>query len=107
MIRHGELKDYFRGWFIGDFEPSILRTEDFEVGVLTHKAGEEWPSHYHAIATEYNVLLKGTMLVNGKLIEESQIFSIEPCETSRVEFLDDCTILVIKTPSIPGDKYIV
>jgi len=42
-----KITDYFRGWFIGDFENSVLRTKDFEVGLLTHKKGEVWPAHYH------------------------------------------------------------
>jgi hypothetical protein len=37
----------FRGWFIGDFEPSVLKTKNFEVGVLIHKKGELWPKHFH------------------------------------------------------------
>ena len=49
-----KINDMWRGWFIGDFEPSVLKTNEFEVGVLTHKKGEKWPKHYHNIATEYN-----------------------------------------------------
>ena len=37
-----KLSDYTRGWIIGDFEPSIFRTKDFEVAVLNHKKDEEW-----------------------------------------------------------------
>ena len=29
-----KLEDFIRGWFIGDFTPSIFRTQNFEVGVL-------------------------------------------------------------------------
>jgi len=46
------------GWFIGDFEPSVLRTSDFEVCYKEHKKGEDWPRHYHKEATEYNLLLR-------------------------------------------------
>ena len=35
------LSDYTRGWIIGDFEPSVLRTKDFEVAVFTHKKVEQ------------------------------------------------------------------
>jgi quercetin dioxygenase-like cupin family protein len=101
------LKDMTRGWLIGDFEPSILRTQGFEVGVLTHKKGEEWAEHYHKIATEYNVLIKGKMTLNGILINEGDIFILIPNETALPEFLEDCTVLCVKVPSVIGDKYAV
>ena len=36
-----------KGWFVGDFEPSVYKTKEFEVGYFTHKKGEKWPFHYH------------------------------------------------------------
>ena len=96
-----------RGWFIGDFEPSVFKTKDFEVGVLTHKKGEEWPKHYHKIATEYTVLLSGSMTICGELIEAGTIFILEPGEVADPVFHEDCTVIVVKTPSVIGDKYVV
>lgn len=95
----------FRGWFIGNFEPSVLKTKDFEVGLLTHKQGEQWPKHYHAIATEYNLLVSGKMIIKETMIEPGDIFVIEPNEIADPSFLEDCTVLCVKVPSIPGDKY--
>jgi len=46
MIRD-DLKNMFRGWFVGNFEPSIYKTDQFEVGVLFHSKGEKWPNHFH------------------------------------------------------------
>jgi len=100
-----KLSDMWRGWFIGDFEPSVLRTKDFEVGVLTHLKGEQWPKHYHKIATEYNVLIKGSMRIADKLLEPGDIFWFDPTEPADPEFLEDCTVVCVKTPSIIGDKY--
>ncbi len=94
-----------RGWFIGDFEPSMLKTRDFEVGILTHKKGEKWPAHYHKESTEINVLLSGKMIVQDKTIHPNEIFVFDTYEVSDPVFLEDCTVLCIKTPSIPGDKY--
>ena len=62
-----------RGWLIGDFEPSALKTKDFEVGVLTHLKDEQWPAHYHPLGTEYNVLLEGSMKVCGKELSKGDI----------------------------------
>lgn len=102
-----KLEDMTRGWFIGDFEPSVLRTKQFEVGVLAHKKGEYWAEHYHKIATEINILLKGNMSVNGIHINEGDIFVIEPNETAAPTFYEDCVVLCVKTPSVIGDKFIV
>jgi len=100
--KHSEFKG---GWFIGDFEPSILRTPQFEVAVMTHKKGEEWPAHYHAKAEEFNLLLSGKMKVCSETIEEGDIFIIERHEVVDPVFLEDCKLVVIKVPSVPGDKY--
>ena len=99
------LSEFWRGWFIGNFEPSVLKTDQFEVGVLTHAKDEVWPKHYHAQHTEYNLLLKGKMLICGEIINEGEFFIMFPNEVADPVFLEDCTVLCIKTPSVPGDKH--
>ena len=93
------------GWFIGNFEPSVLRTTEFEVGYKTHSAGERWDKHYHAIATEINYLIRGKMKINDQTFESPVIFVIEPGEIADPEFLTDVELIVVKTPSVIGDKY--
>jgi hypothetical protein len=104
-MKKTQLSDMWRGWFIGNFQPSVLETKDFEVGILTHKKDEIWPKHYHAIATEYNVLISGSMTIRNELISPGTIFVLEPNEIADPIFHEDCIIVCIKTPSIPGDKY--
>ena len=93
------------GWFIGDFEPSLLRTKDFEVGFKFHKEGEKWPIHVHKIATEYNFLISGTMRIQGRLLTDGDLFIIPANEISDPEFLTNCQVITIKVPSVIGDKY--
>lgn len=97
--------DFIRGWVIGNFEPSIIKTEHCELGILRHRRGEYWPRHYHKMATEYNYLAKGKMNVNGVIINEGDIFIIDKNEVSEPEFLEDCIVVVLKIPSVKGDKY--
>ena len=104
-MKLSNIKDMTRGWFIGDFEPSILRTKDFEVGVLTHKKGEVWPKHYHALSTEYNLLIEGRMTVQGTQINPGDIFIFEPMEIADPVFHEDCKVLCVKVPSVIGDKH--
>lgn len=94
-----------RGWFIGNFDPSILKTDLFEVGLLTHKKGEIWPRHYHIIATEYNLLISGSMTICGRTIEPGTIFVLEPNEVADPIFHEDCQVLCVKVPSVKADKY--
>jgi|TARA_B110000977_G_scaffold193120_1_gene267630 quercetin dioxygenase-like cupin family protein len=102
-----KLKDMHRGWFIGNFDPSVLNTEDFEVGVLTHLKDEKWPAHYHKVGTEYNVLLSGRMRVCDTELFEGDIFTIKPYEVADPTFYEDCTILCVKVPSNTQDKIMV
>jgi len=104
-MKLSNIKDMTRGWFIGDFEPSILRTKDFEVGLLTHKKGEVWPKHYHALSTEYNLLIEGSMTVQGTQINPGDIFIFEPMEIADPVFHEDCKVLCVKVPSVIGDKH--
>ena len=53
-------------WFIGDFEPVALKTKDFEVGVGHHEKGEKWDKHFHKLATEITLILKGKVKIEGK-----------------------------------------
>lgn len=105
MKRH-KLSDMTRGWFIGDFVPSVHRTNQFDVGVMTHKKGELWPSHVHSTLTEINVLLDGRMKVNNHILEKGQIITVEPGLLIKAIFLEDCRILCVKIPSVPNDKTI-
>ena len=100
-----KLSSMIRGWFIGNFEPCVFKTKEFEVGVLTHKKGEYWAEHYHKISTEINILLSGSMTINGLNICVGDIFVIEPNEYAAPIFLEDCKVLCVKTPSVIGDKY--
>lgn len=101
------LENMIRGWFVGDFSPSVLKTPLFEVGVLKHHKGEQWPEHYHKVATEITVLISGLMDMNGKIIKPGDGFIFSPNEIAKPIFLEDCVVVVVKTPSVPGDKYIV
>lgn len=99
------IEDMIGGWFVGYFEPSVMKTKEFEVGYKLHKKGESWPVHYHRIATEITYLLRGRMIIGEKELTTGDIFTIFPYEIADPVFLEDCEVLIIKTPSVPGDKY--
>lgn len=105
------LDEFVRGWVIGDFEPSLLRTKEFEVGVIRHPKGEKWPKHLHKEATEYNILVSGKMIIMegdyGWPIHAPKVFVIPSGEAIKPIFIEDCVVVTIKVPSAIGDKYIV
>lgn len=95
------------GWFIGDFDPSIHKTSDFEVGFKIFEKDEIHEAHYHKIATEHNYLISGSILVGDQKLVAGDIFTFEPGEIADLQFLERCEIIVVKVPSIKNDKYIV
>ncbi len=100
-------EDMKRGWFIGDFEPSAFKTKNFEVGVGHHQKGEVWDKHYHKLATEITLILKGKIKMNEEIFVKGDIFIIYPNEVVAPVFLEETDYVVIKTISDKNDKYIV
>jgi hypothetical protein len=107
MPRFANISEYHRGWFIGDFEPSLERLKTFEACYTSHKRDETSDPHYHTSSTEINLVISGKLLVNGKLLEEGGIFIYDKNEVSDVQFVEDTKLLIIRIPSAPNDKVIV
>lgn len=103
----GNIKDTEKGWFIGNFPKAIFKSEDFEVSWRIHPAGEEWDLHYQEKAIEINLLIDGEMLLNGQVITPGDVFIIPPYEITDVKFIKNCSVVCVKTPSLPSDKVIV
>jgi quercetin dioxygenase-like cupin family protein len=95
------------GWFIGDFEPSVLRTGTFEVAHHRYPAGYRGEPHVHRFCTEYNYILRGRLVASGQELSTGDIFVYAPGEASDVEFLEESDLVIVKTPSVPGDKHAV
>jgi hypothetical protein len=93
------------GWFIGNFEPSLFKTEHFEVGYKFYAKDELHEVHYHKIATEFNYLSRGKLFICGEIVNAGEFFILSPYETADLVFLEDCEILVVKVPSVSNDEY--
>jgi len=101
------LEDMKSGWFAGNFLPTAFKTKDFEACYRIHLKGEVWDKHTHKIGTEINLLVKGKMKMCGHVLNSGDIFVVFPWELSDPVFFEDCEIVCIKTPSVPGDKYVL
>lgn len=106
-MKISKLKDHVGGWFVGDFDPSSYRTKDFEVCYKHHDKGEVWDTHYHKVSTEINLLVKGKMRIQDTELNGGDIFILEPYEIADPVFLEDCELVVIKTPSSKDDKFVI
>jgi hypothetical protein len=95
-----------RGWFIGDFPEAVFRTKDFEVCWQTNLRGHA-ASHYHKEITEITLVVSGRVLTNGKIYVVGDIYIFEPGDISQTEYLEETSVLTIKTPSIPSDKHLL
>ncbi len=95
-----------KGWFVGNFEPSLYKTNDVEVAVKSYKAGdrEEW--HFHKIATEITAILEGRVCMAGGEYGPGDIVVLEPGEGTGFEALQDAVTVVIKIPGANDDKYL-
>ena len=99
------LDEFKGGWFVGDFEPNLLCTKDFEVAVKVYSAGDVDKKHMHKVATEITAIVSGRVRMNGKIYEEGTVIVMEPGEATDFEALTDVKNVVVKIPSVKGDKY--
>jgi len=106
-MKVAKLKDMTKGWFIGNFEPSLFKTNAVEVAVKTYNKGDYEEKHYHKIATEYTVIISGRVKMNGIEYGVGDIIVMEPFESTDFEALEDNTMnVVVKMPGANNDKYI-
>jgi quercetin dioxygenase-like cupin family protein len=94
-----------KGWFIGNFEPTLLRTNAVEVAVKTYAKGDYEKPHYHKIATEYTVVVSGRVTMNGIEYATGDIIVMEPGESTDFMAEEETTSVVVKIPGANGDKY--
>ena len=94
-----------RGWFIGDFEPSLYKTRDMEIGVKDYKAGEYEQQHYHKIATEFTVIIDGEVEMNGNIYSTGDVIRIMPNEITDFKAIRNTKTVVVKIPGAKNDKY--
>jgi mannose-6-phosphate isomerase-like protein (cupin superfamily) len=105
-MKIAKLSEMTNGWFIGDFEPSLFKTKDFEVAVQHFDAGEHVEWHVHKVATEYTVIVSGKAVVNGRSVAEGDIIVFPPGEGADFRPITEVVTAVVKMPCVKGDKYL-
>lgn len=105
-MKSAKLSDMVKGWFIGNFSPTLYATNDCEVAVKSYSAGDHEEKHYHKIATEFTVIIKGRVRMSGREYSEGDIVVVEPGDATDFIALTDCVNVVVKIPGANNDKYI-
>ena len=106
-MNQSNLENMDKGWFIGDFDPSIIKTDLFEAAVKYYKAGAYEPRHYHRMAREITVIVDGVVEMNGRRYGKGDIIDIQPHEPTDFRAITAAQTAVIKVPSVKGDKFLV
>ena len=101
MIKNN-LRDYTNGWIVGNFDPTILKTEHVEVGIKKFRKGDKEDEHKHPIATEISVVILGRVKMK-EVMNEGDICVLKN-EWCGFEALEDTVMLCIKCPSVLNDK---
>ncbi len=101
------LNNYIKGWLVGDFEPSLFKNKDIEIGVKYYKTGDIDDKHYHKVTKEYTIVIYGKIKMLEKIYGEGDIVEVLPFVENEFQCLENACVLVIKTPSVPNDKYFI
>ncbi len=99
------LQDMIKGWFVGNFEPTVFKTADVEVGIKHYQSGNYEESHHHKIATEITVVQKGIVEMNGIQYNDGAIIKLSPGVSTDFKAITDVTTIVVKIPGTNDDKY--
>jgi hypothetical protein len=103
-VRIEKLDAFVGGWFIGNFEPAIVKSKDFEVCIKHYKAGESEPIHYQLEAWEVTAIITGDCEIGGQAAGPGDVILLAPLEAASFKALSDCTLVAVKSPSKPSDK---
>lgn len=100
------IDDMTGGWFVGNFSPTVVKTEDCEVAVKEYSAGDKENRHHHKEAIEVTLIARGTVEMNGTIFKEGSIVHLDKGESTDFKSITDSLTVVFKSPSAANDKYL-
>jgi hypothetical protein len=101
------LNNFTKGWFVGDFLPTIISSSDVEVAIKKYQAGDKEEAHFHKVATEITAVVSGQVKMNELVINEGEIVLIATGEIASFECITNAITVVVKLPSVNDDKYLI
>lgn len=104
-MKYKKLESMKKGWFVGNFEPSLIKTNEIEIAVKEYKKGDYEEAHYHKVATELTVVVNGKVKMFEQTFNKGDIVITEPGDITDFTALDDSVCTVVKFPGANNDKY--
>lgn len=104
-MKQWQLSEFTKGWFIGQFQPHILYSEAAEVAIKRYTKGDKENRHHHKIAQEVTAIVSGKFRMGDRVLDTDDIVLISPGESVDFECLESGVTVVVKLPSVLGDKY--
>lgn len=105
LIRR-RIEEFPGGWLAGDFSPALLSSKEIEVSVKHFGPGSWEPDHYQRSVTEITIVLTGKCVLAGEVLTAGDILIIPPLMAGSFLAETEVLLLVLKSPSIPGDKVV-
>lgn len=99
------LNNMKNGWFIGNFSPTLLKTNDVEVAIKKYKKGDYEEAHFHKISTEITIVINGKVKMKNRILNMNDIILLNPGEITDFLALEDSVCAVVKHPGANNDKY--
>jgi hypothetical protein len=82
-----------------------VRSKDVEVAIKHYKAGDREDTHHHRVAVEITAIVSGEVMMMGRRWGPGDIVTVEPGEATDFRAITDAVNVVVKLPSVMGDKY--
>lgn len=105
-LERRNLDEFTRGWFVGDFTPTLFANPAMEVALQRYQSGDYERRHVHKVATELTLIVSGLARMNGEEVRPGEIIVIKPGESTDFEALAETSAMVVKFPCAKGDKYL-
>ena len=104
-MTYRHLSEMSGGWFVGAFEPTCFRTAACEVAYKQYDRGAFEQAHVHRVATEVTLIASGCAIMNGRMLVAGDIVVLRPGDAADFAALEPTATVVVKLPSVAGDKY--
>lgn len=93
------------GYFMGDFEPNIFRTDKVEMAMKEFPKGTLDSGYYRKKDVEVVVVLSGQIEVNGRKYDKGSMVRFDPYEMINIFAVTDSSLMIIRTPGTKNDIY--
>lgn len=97
------INDMQLGYFIGNFTPTALCTDNVEAAIKHMSKGSLDGGYYREIDAEVILILSGEIECNDLNLKKGDILTYKPGEMINLFALEDSSMLVIKIPGTKGD----